>query len=236
MKILRPWMTKPLAWLGVGLARPWLASLHYECHPLGPPVEPLIPGLNRHFIYAFWHENMLVPAYQYGPSGAQVMISKSADGLLIANICRCFGLQAVHGSSSRRHRTSGRMRDRGGAQAVLQLVRDAGKNHIVITPDGPLGPRRVVQPGAIYLAAKTGLPLVAVAFAYQRSWRINSWDRFVVPVPFSRVVGVTGVPLTVPAQLERDHIEEFRKEFERQMQGADAVAESLLRESRSKAA
>ena len=84
MKLLRPWMFKPISWLGVGLARPWLASLRYEYHALGPAVEPLTPGLKQRYIYAFWHENMLVPAQQYGPSGAQVMISKSADGQLIA--------------------------------------------------------------------------------------------------------------------------------------------------------
>jgi lysophospholipid acyltransferase (LPLAT)-like uncharacterized protein len=236
MKLMRPWMFKPLSWLGYSLARPWLASLKYECHPLGPAVEPLTPGLKQRYIYAFWHENMLVPARQYGPSGAQVMISRSADGQLIAEMCRRFGLTTVHGSSDREKAPSGRPRSRGGAEALLQIVRGGGKNHVVITPDGPLGPRRKIKSGLTYLAARTGMPLVAVGFAYARCWRFNSWDRFAVPKPFSRVVGVTGVPMMVPADADRDQLEEYRQQFERLMYEVDAAAERWLEQGQRAAA
>src|SRR5205085_1809567 len=131
---------------------------------------------------------------------------------------------------------SGRPRSRGGAEALMQIVRDAGKNHSVLTPDGPLGPRRKVKAGVTYLAARTGLPLVPVGFAYTRCWRFSSWDRFVVPKPFSRVIGVTGVPLSVPADAEREQLEAFRQQFERQMHEADEAAERWLGQDQRAAA
>jgi hypothetical protein len=106
------------------------------------------------------------------------LTSASKDGELLASIVRRFGLGAVRGSSSRR-----------GALALRELteVLARGDSDVIITPDGPRGPRYVLSPGLVYLAQKTALPLMRVQVDYTRFWELKSWDRFRIPKPFSKV-------------------------------------------------
>jgi lysophospholipid acyltransferase (LPLAT)-like uncharacterized protein len=119
---------------------------------------------------------MLLPAYHYARPDIKVLISTHADGQLIAEACQRLGFALARGSSTR-----------GGVEAVRDMLR-ANDTHLAVTPDGPRGPRRRVQAGVVYLAARTGLPIVPVGFAARRPWRAKSWDRFAVPRPFSRAV------------------------------------------------
>jgi lysophospholipid acyltransferase (LPLAT)-like uncharacterized protein len=113
---------------------------------------------------------------------------------------------------------------RGGVKVVRQMLglRDT---HLAITPDGPRGPRRRVQPGLIYLSSRLGLPIVPTGFAYQRPWRLKSWDRFAVPRPFTRARCVTGDPVLVPADAERDLLEHYRVYVEQQLLAVSEQAE-----------
>src|SRR5436190_464721 len=86
---------------------------------------------------------------------------------------------------------------RGWIGTVRQMLRVGRKSHLAITPDGPRGPRRQVQPGLLYLAARTGLPIVPVGIGYDRPWRMRSWDRFAVPRPWTRATCVTTEPIHV---------------------------------------
>lgn len=164
----------------------------------------------RTAIVAFWHEHLpLVPAlwwhaHRASPALAMtVLISRHRDGQMITDIVRRWGVQAVAGSSERR-RTTGDGRDRegrdkGGAAAMrglLGLLR-AG-SLIAITPDGPRGPRHVVQPGVARLAALSGTPVIAAAACCRPSRRLGSWDRMVLPLPFGRGRIVCSAPLPVP--------------------------------------
>lgn len=175
-------------------------------HPLDPATQPCI--------YAFWHESMLAPAKVR--AAAQILVSQSADGELIALIAQHLGVSAIRGSSSK-----------GGAAALLELTRRGAerKSHLLVTPDGPRGPRRTVQPGIVYLASKCGLPIVPVGVGFTRAWRARSWDRFAVPLPFSTILGVVGAPIAIPDKLSAEGLSFHRRQVEARMLETTAAAE-----------
>src|SRR5947209_20227050 len=145
MKLRRPWLIKAAGFSAAWALRFWLGTLRYRYRPLGPSVDPRGPDNRQRYIYAFWHENMLLPAYHYGRTDVHVLISGHADGQLIAEVCRHLGFRTVRGSTTR-----------DGVRAVRQMLKLGRHAHLAITPDGPRGPRRRVQPGLVYLAAKAG--------------------------------------------------------------------------------
>ena len=144
-------------------------------------------------IVAVWHERLpVIPALwataRFDNPGRRVsaLASRHRDGRFIAGVVARFGLRVVHGSSGRTKPGAAR-RDRGGAAGLRALVTALAEGDaVVITPDGPRGPRRVAAPGAAQLAALTGAPVLAVAG--QVRWRITlaSWDRMVLPLPLGR--------------------------------------------------
>jgi hypothetical protein len=166
----------------------------------------------EHFILAFWHRHLLLMPYSYRGRRISVLVSQSQDGELIARTVAHFGIDASRGSSSR-----------GGAVGLRSLLRKAGEGYdIAFTPDGPRGPASVVQPGVILAAAATGWPIQPVALAATRCRRLRSWDRFVVPLPFSTVHFVYGEPLQVD---RRGDPEEAAEELKRRLDGAEVEAE-----------
>lgn len=214
MKIRHPVLIRLAAWVIAWMVRLWIGTVRYRKMLLDPTVDPYAPGQKKRFIFAFWHETLLLPARVYRRTGASVLISQHADGEMIARACESLGMPAVRGSSTR-----------GGIEAVRQIVKLGGKSHVVVTPDGPRGPRRKVQGGVVYLASKTGLPIVPVGFAFRRCWRMNSWDQFALPVPFTRGVGVLGKPISVPADLNREGMETYRLQVEQAMLELTEMAE-----------
>jgi lysophospholipid acyltransferase (LPLAT)-like uncharacterized protein len=217
MKIRHPMLIKALGFAIACLVRLWIATLRYRYRPLGPSLDPTKRGFTGRYIYAFWHENILVPAYHYGRRDVHVLISQHADGRLIAEVVRHLGFRVVAGSTTR-----------GGVEAVRQMVRLSRSAHLAITPDGPRGPRRRVQPGAIYLAARTGLPIVPFGIAYAHAWRMNSWDRFALPRPWSAAACVTAQPIHVPEALGKEDLEAYRLLVEKELNAVTAEAERLV--------
>jgi lysophospholipid acyltransferase (LPLAT)-like uncharacterized protein len=139
------------------------------------------------FILAFWHRHLLLMPYSYRGEKISVLVSQSKDGELIARTVAHFGIDASRGSSSR-----------GGAAGLRSLLRKGAAGYdLAFTPDGPRGPVHEVQPGVILAAAATGFPIQPVALAATRAKLLRSWDRFVVPLPFSAVHIVYGEPLEV---------------------------------------
>ena len=149
---------------------------------------------------------------------AHVLISQHADGEVIAQVCDHLGVGVVRGSSKQ-----------GGAKALLQMYRLSETSHIVITPDGPRGPRRTLQPGVIQLASHVGLPIFPVGIGFCRAWRANSWDKFAVPMPFSKVIYRGGPPITVPPKISGEDLEVYRRRVEQALldvtNSAERVAE-----------
>lgn len=140
------------------------------------------------FILAFWHECVLMCLHSRWRRPTKAIISRSKDGSIIAGVVERYGAEAARGSSSR-----------GGEIALREVLRDVRAGKIIaVTPDGPKGPRRIVKEGVVFLAQATGLPIVPFHFAAERCKRLRSWDRHIVPMPFSRALFVYGEPMLVP--------------------------------------
>src|SRR5258705_366842 len=153
---------------------------------------------------AFWHGRILAAAYYFRRRGIVVIPTENFDGEWIARIIERFGFGTARGCSSR-----------GGLKAMLQLVRDMENGKPAgFTLDGPRGPARVAQPGAVWLARATGNPVLPFHLEASSHWTTNSWDRTQIPKPFSTVALVIGEPPDVPAeateeQLARVHDREY---------------------------
>jgi lysophospholipid acyltransferase (LPLAT)-like uncharacterized protein len=166
-------------------------------------LAPFLPG--GAVIVAVWHERLpLVPALWVGARRAYpgrpvaALASRHKDGRFLGAVLGRFGVRIVHGSTGHEKR-SGRKRDRGGAaglRALLAALKDDAA--VVITPDGPRGPRRVAAPGVAQLAALAQAPVLAASGQVRWRFTLRSWDRMVVPLPFGRGVLVCEAPITVP--------------------------------------
>ena len=158
-------------------------------------------------LWSLWHETLLLGVWFFRRRDVHVMISASRDGELIARITQRLGYTPVRGSTSK-----------GALGATRRLVASlrAGRR-TAITPDGPRGPRRRAQPGMIGVARITGRPVVAIGIAVERAWRLGSWDRFVIPKPFSRVCYAYGEPIYVPREggSDADHLALVQRDMER---------------------
>ena len=188
------WLARWLIAFGFWLLQIWARTLRYEVDDragvLGKPVT-------ENYIGALWHNRLLIfplVLRRFLPNrhGA-ALISASRDGDLLSDAIRRFGYEVVRGSSSRL-----------GASAILQLTEVlASGRDVVITPDGPRGPVYELGPGIIFLAQKSGAPVLPMNLEFSHCWRLGSWDRFIVPRPFSKVrvlisplhrVGATNTP------------------------------------------
>lgn len=166
-------------------------------------------------MYAFWHGRQVFLAYLHRGDNIRPLVSQSRDGELIARVCRSFGLNAIRGSSSKR-----------GAEALLELKREVDDGtRVGITPDGPRGPLREVQPGVLYLAQKTGAPIVPVAYGARKRWVFKGWDEFMVPKPFNRITIAYGEPLTIaPTDNLEGKAKELKRALDAVMREADSIA------------
>lgn len=140
----------------------------------------VIPGLGdrRPRVYAFWHSQMLPALASHWNCGIAVLISEHRDGELIAQVAARFGVRAIRGSTSR-----------GAAGALRAMERALAEGvSVAVTPDGPRGPAEVFAPGTLIAAQRASVPIVLGAAVPTRAWRLQSWDRFIIPKPFAEIV------------------------------------------------
>lgn len=137
-------------------------------------------------IYCFWHNRLLGLAFTERKKNVGILISSHFDGEIIARIVKRMGYHPLRGSSTR-----------GGTSGLLSMLRNEDVWYLAITVDGPRGPRGVVKPGVIFLAAKSGLEIVPVSCDTNRKWVLPSWDNFQIPKPFARVKVSMGNPLVI---------------------------------------
>ena len=158
----------------------------------------------RQPILALWHGRILAATLYFRDRGIVAMTSENFDGEWVARLMQRFGYHAARGSTSR-----------GGGRALAQLKRDmAAGRPAAFTIDGPRGPARVAQPGAVWLAGATGNPIVPFHIEAASFWTINSWDRHQVPKPGSDVAIAIGAPIDVPGKADETTIEQYRKQLE----------------------
>jgi len=206
--------------LGAPVIRALAAT--WRWHVEGYAHYESIVASGRQPIMAFWHGRILPATVFFKNRGIVVITSQNFDGEWIAGIIRRFGYGTARGSSSR-----------GGARALVQLRRDlAAGRPAGFTLDGPRGPARVAQPGAVFLAGATGYPILPFHFEASRFWEMNSWDRTQVPKPFSRVALAIGAPLHV-AGTAKDTIDAARIDLERALGVLEAAAKDAVGRSRA---
>ena len=178
-----------------------------------------IRATDRQPIFAFWHGRILSATYFWRGRGIVVMTSENFDGEWIAQVIQRFGYTTARGSTSR-----------GGARALVQLRRDVRNGQpAAFTVDGPRGPARSVQPGAVWLASLTGRPILPFHIEADRYWSARSWDRTQVPRPFSRIVMAIGEPIEVPADAAEAALEASRVVLERSLSCLSAGTSEMLK-------
>jgi len=169
-------------------------------------------------ILAFWHGRILPAIVHFRHRGIVAMTSENFDGEWIARIHSRFGYRAARGSTSR-----------GARKALVQMVREvSGGRAVAFTLDGPRGPARVAQAGAVWLAQRTGHPVVPFHIEASAHWTMGSWDRAQVPKPFSTVALVIGAPMHVAADATDEGLEAARQDLERRLEALEAGARALL--------
>lgn len=183
---------------------------------VGREVMPGFTARDEGFVAAFWHGRLLLIPFTYPGCDIHVLISSHRDGEIIANVMKRFGLSLVRGSSKK-----------GGAAALREMLQLLQENRpLAVTPDGPRGPAEVVKPGVAQLARLSGKAVVPMTFSASSCFRATSWDRFMVPYPFSRGVLYIGEPLRYEPGEE---MEAFRLRLEKALKDVTAKADEMVR-------
>lgn len=158
-------------------------------------------------IIAGWHGRSLIAGVVFRNRGMSTIISHSRDGEMQNYVFQRFGFQTIRGSSSK-----------GGIKAAVESIRVLRKGGtMAFTPDGPRGPSGVVQDGIMVMAQKSGVPIIPGAFSAERRWLLSTWDRYMVPKPFSRLVLLFGDPIYVPKDAGPEEVEEIRLRLQNEM-------------------
>jgi len=201
-----------------GLAAPLIGVVGrtYRWRVDGYHYYESIVASGRQPIFAFWHGRILPGMLFWRDRGIVVITSENFDGEWIARIIRRFGYGTARGSTSR-----------SGVRALVQLKRDmdAGKP-AGFTLDGPRGPARVAQPGAVWLAGATGNPLLPFHVEASRAWNARSWDATQVPSPFATIAVAIGEPIVVDG-ITPSTIEAQRARLERELSSLERAARTL---------
>jgi lysophospholipid acyltransferase (LPLAT)-like uncharacterized protein len=173
------------------------------------------------YILSFWHAHLLLMLHSRFRRPISVISSRSKDGEYAARVFDWYGVDCVRGSSTR-----------GGGAALREQIRRtrAGMN-IAFTPDGPTGPARVAKDGVVLAAQLSGLPIIPIAFAARTRKLLGSWDRMVVPYPFSKALFLYGEPILVPRDAD---IHEWRQRIEDKMNELADEAERRVQEAMRK--
>jgi lysophospholipid acyltransferase (LPLAT)-like uncharacterized protein len=170
----------------------------------------------RPLIGSFWHSCIIPATYICRGLGVRVMSSNSYDGEYMGRIIRKFGFVAVKGSSSRN-----------AVRALLGLRRALGEGwSVAFTLDGPRGPRHKVKPGPVALGRSSGVPLTTFHAAVDKAWVLNSWDRMMIPLPFSRVLVRFGKLIRVPAGASDEEVERYTAELQASLDRVCEFAEA----------
>lgn len=189
----------------IGLLILKIISSTYRIKVIKPEIELDVLRRGQVPIYASWHQRFFPGITFFAKrKPISIMISQSRDGELISRIVKQLGWHPVRGSSSR-----------GGKKALREIYTLAKKGckiaHIV---DGPKGPRGVVKPGLLIISKASGMPIIPTIASAEKKWEFNSWDRFIVPKPFSRVIIRFGDEINIPKNLQGPAFENKRSFIE----------------------
>jgi lysophospholipid acyltransferase (LPLAT)-like uncharacterized protein len=178
-------------------------------------------------VYTFWHRHIFVTIFRFHKSGARPLISHSRDGEIVSQVALEFGMNPIRGSSSS-----------GGARAFLTLLESirTEKAEVLITADGPKGPLREIKDGTILLAQKTGSAIVPICWHASRVKIFKkSWDRFMIPLPFSRITFSYGEPFLLPPEMKgkdkQKQLVILKKNLQERMISLEQTTENIYKNS-----
>lgn len=220
MKIRSRWLTKVAAFCAVAACR----MLFWTCRKkfLGDVLERRMdPSINdEHFVLSVWHDALLLPTFaapRWLRKRCCCLVSQHQDGSYLADAMAWMDYTTVRGSSKR-----------GGVEALRQLLTDTQGKHIIVTPDGPRGPRRTMKAGIAFIASQTGRRLLPGAFVVKNGWRVKgSWTDLVIPMPFTTIYLITGQPVSIPENTPRSELGQYVAAAQQAMDQINEEAERL---------
>ncbi len=223
MKIRSPFLNKVIAWSAVLLLRTLFLTVRTDIRVAQEGAMTNTPPVgSTRYSFCLWHDIILAALFSHKAHSLSTLVSRHQDGTYLSELIEILGIRPVRGSASR-----------GGAQATKQLL-SMPDQHICITPDGPRGPRHVMKDGITYIAARTGRPIVCVSVKATRCWKIPAgWSDIMIPKPFSKLVGITGIPIEVPEDLNREQIAEVTAQVQDEMDRLDALGDRLVQGDKS---
>jgi lysophospholipid acyltransferase (LPLAT)-like uncharacterized protein len=210
-KIRLRWYDPILLWIFPPIAALLIKLLMLSCRVIKVEgQEGFRQALERSgekVVYATWHQRMPYHFHHFGSRHLTMMISQSRDGEYAARIARWLGFKNVRGSSTR-----------GGSVALKEMtqkIREGEPGGMLA--DGPLGPPRVAKTGSVVMARDAEAPLIPVLWGADRCWALNTWDRYLVPKPFARVVIFYAEPIWIPRSAQGENLEAYRQLFEKRL-------------------
>lgn len=183
---------------------------------------------DKGFILAFWHSRLLMGPAMRGETQKPVfmLISTHRDGEIIANAVKGFGVELIRGSAADPKKPD---RDKSGAPAVADMIAALERGSIVgMTPDGPRGPAEIAKIGAVKLAAFSGAPILPAAYSASRGLRLNTWDRFLLAAPLSKLAFAARPPIHVERSADAAAIEVARFNLENELTAAARIADATV--------
>lgn len=217
MKIRHPWLTKLAAVVAVVLLKLLFRTLRIKIVAASPWLSGYDDTGPERYLFCMWHDSILIPIFGGRPRNMAALASQHHDASHLTEAMKMVGILTVRGSTNR-----------GGVRAMRQMMKVAKSHHVCITPDGPRGPRRKMKSGIVFLASRTGRPVVPVISACVRSWRVQgNWTDLMIPKPFTTVYGLTGEPISVPPELSREELDRYTSLLQDAMDRLDAKAQRL---------
>jgi lysophospholipid acyltransferase (LPLAT)-like uncharacterized protein len=222
MRINSPFLVKSVGRACGGVVWLLFCTLQKELQTARDACPYDATGTQR-YLYSVWHDSALLAAFGGRHKRTVALTSCHRDGSFVTSVVGTLGVGTVRGSSGR-----------SGRAAARKLMQVARTHDIVMTPDGPRGPRRQMSRGIVYLASRSGNSIVPTAFACSSAWEIaGSWTTQTIPKPFSRVALVAGDPISVPANLNTDGIEDYRQRLQSAMDMLQQRADRMIEHPRA---
>lgn len=217
MKIKSPFLNLLLCRVAVVVLKVLYKTTRIDIR-LGDPIhDPYNSSREEECVYSVWHDQILYPLFMQTPQHIVAVVGRHRDGDYVSNVLKALKAKAIRGSSSK-----------GGTEAVLQALELVQDHSLVITPDGPRGPRWKMKAGCAFVASQTGIPVIATAFSCSNAWRVKgSWTDLVIPKPFSKVYALTSEPIHVPAKATRDEIRTCTEQIQAEMDRLATIAIAL---------
>lgn len=193
-------------------------TLRIRFYCVDKSAQPYAQAEGQYFIYPIWHDSMAAPIFSGRQRSMVALVGAHTDGSYVSTVLKSVGIGSVRGSSSR-----------GGAQAVRQLLADTQDRHIVLTPDGPRGPRRQLKPGLAFMASRTGKAIIPTAFACTSAWYPQGkWTDLMIPKPFATLYGLAGTPIRIPANASKEDLDRFTLQLQTEMDRLDELCLQIL--------